>query len=697
MKRIITILILTFAGSLLFAQQSLIEKGDEAFDSYMFEIAADYYQKALPAIKTKDEKARVCFRLGISYFEIGKFTQAEESFTEAFTIITYENADNPELNKGEVLLKYADALRMSGKYEKAINIYELYLKKEPNDYRALNGKESCINAPKWINRPTRYKVTNVANFNSAKLDFSPVWSSKDYRSIYFTTSRDGTLGNRDNYKSGQKFTDLFEAAQDRKGTWSEPTPLVGEINSEFFEGAASVGPRGTEIIFTRCEAGKNIDIPCKLYFASKRGNVWSTPVEINIPGFEGFEVGYPAISKTGNHVVFASNKSGGYGGMDLYKADFDIKTGQISNVANLGYNINTTGDEVFPYLKEDNKLYFASDGRGGMGGLDIFVATPYEGGLFKDAQNLRYPINSSYDDFGIVFKGNNEEGYFSSNRPGGKGGDDIYSFILPPLIVKVQGFVKDTTDMSKIVRLKDASVTLLDDQSIVKEMKSDATGAFSFELVPGKNYTLKAMVNENYFANSVSFTTKGVEYDTVIFIDLNLAKIPLIIELPNIEYELAKADLRPESTVSLDNLVKTLNDNPHITIELRAHTDYRGGDDYNMDLSYRRAKSCVDYLVLNGIDSLRLTSKGFGETMPKVIDEKTAAQFPFLKAGDVLTPEFIDKLPGKEKQEICHQLNRRTEFSVLRKDYNLIDEHSINEDNKDGNLNKPPQNKSEDF
>ncbi|NLA23433.1 MAG: OmpA family protein [Bacteroidales bacterium] len=696
MKKFILILFVLASAS-LFAQQGLIDKGNDAYDNYMFEIAANYYERAMPAIKNNEEKALVSLKLGVCYFEIGKFSQAEACFSRAFNLTLYSKIDNPELNKAEVLLKYADALRMSGTYEKAIDIYDMYLQSAPNDYRAINGKESCINAPKWINRPTRYKVTNVAAFNSSKLDFAPAWASKDFRSIFFTTSRDGTMGNRNNYKSGQKFTDIFEVSQDRKGSWSEPVPVGGEINSEFDEGAAFVSAKGTEVLFTRCEAGKKIDIPCRIFMSTKRGNAWAVPTEITIDGFEGWEVGYPALNKQGNEIIFASNKAGGYGGMDLYKGSFDQKNARVINVMNLGYNINSIGNEVFPNIRDDGRLYFSSDGRGGMGGLDIFVAEPDGNGFFKEAENMKYPINSSYDDFGIIFKGNIEEGYFSSNRPGGKGGDDIYSFYLPPLVVKVQGFVKDTTDLRKIVRLKDANVSLLDEQSIVGEILSDANGAFQFVLEPNKNYSLKAMVDENYFANSVAFTTKGVEYDTVIYIDLNLAKIPLIIELPNIEYDLGKATLRPESTVSLDGLVKTLNDNPHITIEMRAHTDYRGSDESNQILSENRAKSCVDYLILKGINPERLFWKGFGESSPKEINENDAERNKFLKVGDVLTEDFINALPNRDQMEAAHQLNRRTEFSVLRKDWNLIDKHTVVETEEEKAKERKPKDRSGEF
>ena len=684
MKKIIFIFTCILIPALSFAQSGQIEKGNEAFDNFMYEIAIDYYRKALPQIKTEEEKAIVNYKLGISYHETGKFDKAEHCFTKAFTISTFNNIESPQLSKTEVLLKYAESLRMSGKYEKSINIYNLYLKNQPNDQRAINGREACLNAPKWINRPTRYEVMNAAEFNSNKLDFSPIWGSKDYRILYFTTSRNGTMGNKDNYKSGQKFTDLFLVSQDRKGSWSEPISVEGGINSEYDEGAATISKKGNEMFFTRCKAGKKVDVPCKIYFSTKRGNMWSTPVQVDIPGFQNSEVGYPTINKQTTKIIFASNKSGGYGGMDLYIADVNRKTGQVTNPMNLGYNINTLGDEVFPFIREDDKLFFASDGWGGMGGLDIYKTTPDEYGGYSEPENLKYPINSSYDDFGIIFKGKAEEGFFTSNRPGGKGGDDIYSFSLPPLKITLEGVVKDTSNLDRIVRLKGAKVTILDESGVVGNMLSDEMGNFSFDLAVNQNYSVKAEIDTDYFANSVSFTTQGVEYDTIIRVSLNLGQIPVIIVLPNIEYEYDKADLRPESTVSLDKLVKTLTDNPNITIELRAHTDFRGYDDYNMELSLNRAKACVEYLILKGINPERLTAKGFGESMPKTVSKADAIEFPFLKEGDLLIQIYIEELKKDEQKEICHQLNRRTEFSVLSKDFGLddikdpVNEHQIN-------------------
>ncbi|HRW21166.1 MAG TPA: OmpA family protein [Bacteroidales bacterium] len=671
MKRIVFIIGTLLISSIVLAQSGNISKGDEAFENDMYELAAEYYEKAIPQLKTEEEKIVINYKLGICYFELAQFDKAESRFTNAFSIQQYSGSQSSQISSTDIMLRYAESLRMSGKYEVAIGIYSAYLSNQPNDPRAINGREACFNAPKWMNRPTRYEVLNMAEFNSNKLDFSPVWASKDYRELYFTTSRDGTIGDRDNYKSGQKFTDLFAVSQDRKGSWTQPIPLEGGINSEHDEGAAALSSKGSEIFFTRCLAGKKVDEPCKIYYSTKRGNMWSTPIQVSIAGFEKAEVGYPSLNKRGDKIVFSSNKAGGLGGMDLYIADANTKNGTITNPRNLGYNINTLGNEVFPYIRENDFLYFASDGWGGMGGLDIYMSEPDGYGGYNEPENLKYPINSSYDDFGIIFKGTSEEGYFTSNRPGGKGGDDIYSFTLPPLRISVEGYVKDTTFPQRVLKIKDAKITLLDEDAIVSTASTDDTGAFSFDLEVNHNYTVKAEVDEDYFANSTSFSTKGIEYDTIIRVEFSLARIPVIIELPNIEYEYDKADLKPESTVALDGLVKTLTDNPHITIELRAHTDFRGVDDYNMELSLARAKSCVDYLILKGIEPERLTAKGFGESMPKEVNENDAKRYNFLKVGDVLTEEYINKLKTKEQTEAAHQLNRRTEFSVLSKDFGI--------------------------
>jgi peptidoglycan-associated lipoprotein len=674
MKKLILFL---FLATFIYKLEAQVSKGDEYFNTYQFDLAKDFYEKALGTLKTQEERAQVNYKLGYCYKMLGDSDKAEMYFGAA--VKNYVKG----VIKPDVLLFYADALRMNGKYEDAIEVYKQYLQISPNDHRATSGLESCKIVPQWINRPTRYKVNNVARFNTANLDFSTAWATKDFRIIYFTSSREGTKGSRNNYKTGQKFTDIFEISQDRKGTWSEPVPLAGEINSEEDEGACVVSMKGSEMYFTRCKAGKTVDEPCKIFYVAKKGNAWDVPTVINIQGFANYEVGYPALSPDDKILYFSAEAPDGYGGMDIYMAyRINNSPTNFGRPINLGPIVNTPGDEVFPTVRHDGTLYFSSDGHKGMGGLDIYKTIRDEKGNIIGIENMKYPINSSFDDFGIIFEGKEERGYFSSNRKGGKGSDDIYSFVLPPLVITLNGMVRDTTDIDKIVMVKDAKITLLNDAGIVAELKSSETGTFKYQLEPNQNYKVKAEVNKDYFSNSVIFTTKNIEYDTVINVVINLAKIPRIIVLPNIEYDYDKATLRPQSMVALDELVKTLNDNPNLVIELRAHTDFRGNDDYNMRLSQARAQSCVDYLISKGIKPDRLVAKGFGESMPRVVTKEISKEFPFLKEGDVLTEDFIVKLKDNSKIEIAHQLNRRTEFSVLSTDYGITPEEKKAEEEK---------------
>lgn len=663
MKPIVFLSLMVFLPTLLFGQ---ISKGDEYYNTGQYDLAKDYYQKATASLTTQADKAQVNYKLGYCYKMLGDFDRAEMYFDVA--VKNYVKG----VIKPDVLLFYADALRMNGKYEDAIDIYKQYLQVSPQDHRAISGLESCTVVPKWISRPTRYKVVNVSKFNTLQLDFAGVWASKEYRSLYFTSSREGSMGSRDNYKSGQKFTDIFEVGQDRKGNWSEPIPIGGGVNTDEDEGAATVSLKGTEMYFTRCKAGKKVDEPCKILYSTKKGNLWSEALLVSIPGFENYEVGYPAFSIDDKYVYFSAETPDGYGGMDIYKAERIGTSGNVfGRPENLGREINTLGDEVFPTVREDGTLYFSSDGRQGMGGLDIYKVVKDAKGNITGVENLRYPLNSSFDDFGIIYSGKEDSGYFSSNRKGGKGSDDLYSFTLPPLVITLNGIVRDTTDIDKITTIKGAKISLITDGGVVAEIVSSETGTFTYKLQPNLKYEIKADAGMNYFARSASFTTFNVEYDTVINVAINMGRIPRIIVLPNIVYAYDSASLKPESTVTLDGLVKTLLDNPNIAIELRAHTDFRGNDDYNMQLSLGRAKSCVDYLISKGIKADRLTAKGFGETEPRTITKEIAAQYPAFKEGDILTEAYINKLSDNKKKEDAHQLNRRTEFSVLSTEYGL--------------------------
>ncbi|MDR2009850.1 MAG: OmpA family protein [Bacteroidales bacterium] len=663
MKKFLGLFLIILTPVIMHAQKASIAKGDEYYYSYMYDLAKDYYEKALGSISNTNEKAQVGYKLGYCYKMLHDSEKSEIYF--GIAVKNYSQGVTPP----DVLLYYADALRMNGKYEDAIDIYKEYIRLAPSDYRGQSGLESSELAPKWLNKPTRYKVTNIAKFNSQYFDFSPTWATKDFRTIYFTSSRDGTQGDRTNRRSGQRFTDLFEITQDRKGTWSEPVPIAGAVNTPDDEGAATINMKGTEMFYTRCKGGKNTNEPCRIFYSTKKGNAWSDGIWVDLAGFSNYEVGYPALSPDDKILYFSASTPDGYGGMDLYMAKRVGTSGyKFENAVNLGPIINTAGDEVYPTVNSDGTIYFASDGHKGMGGLDIYEIKKDNNGNIISVENLKPPINSSFDDFGIIFKGKENSGYFSSNRKGGKGSDDIYGFSMPPLVITLNGVIRDTTDMTKVRMVSDAKIKITNDAGIAGELISSATGSFNFKLQENQSYKILADGGDDYFSSSISFSTHNVEYDTAINVVINLARIPRIITLPNIEYEYDKADLKPESTVALDDLVKTLNDNPRLVIELRAHTDYRGNDDYNMNLSLRRAQSCVDYLISKGIKPDRLKARGFGETDPKVIDEELAKNYPYFKVNDVLAESYILKLTPAQ-QEVANQLNRRTEFSVISKDY----------------------------
>ncbi len=677
---IVTIIIIMFAPIALEAQRSTIAKGDSYFESFYYDLAKDEYEKALSNAKLQDEKAEVAYKLGICYKNLGDSEKSEIKFA-----IAVKNYQQGGYVKPDVLLYYADAQKTNGKYEDAIKTYQKYVELVPDDYRGKAGVASCKVAPNWNNRRTKYKVINTAKFNSSSFDFSPAFATKDNKTIYFTSSREGTTGSDMNNRSGQRFTDIFETSIDRKGVWSTPEPIDGAVNTIDDEGAMVISPKGNDMYYTQCIGQKKKDEPCKIFYTAKKGNAWGAPEVLVLQGFEGFEVGYPALSPDGKILYFSANSPEGYGGMDIYMArriGNDPKS--FERPINLGPIVNTIGNEVYPTVNSNGILYFSSDAHEGLGGLDIFKTIADENGNITGIENLKPPFNSSFDDFGIIFDGKKQEGYFSSNRKGGKGSDDIYSFALMPIEITVTGTVRDTTDIAKVKLIRGAKIKINTDAGLIGDIESDEKGSFTFKLQENTNYKITAVVDEFYFNNSLDLSTMGIEFDTVINISMNMAQIPRIIELPNIYYDYDKATLKPESNISLDGLVKTLNDNPKITIELRSHTDYRGNDDYNMKLSQDRAKSCVDYLIGKGIDSVRLTARGMGESEPKIIDEKLAAQYPFFKVGDVLTEKFITELP-KDKQEIANQINRRTDFSVLSKDYssaNLIDEEALEEENQ---------------
>ncbi|MBE0667483.1 MAG: OmpA family protein, partial [Bacteroidales bacterium] len=520
---------------------------------------------------------------------------------------------------------------------------------------------ACELAIEWLSSPEAYNIEEAKDLNSKDSDFSPAYARDDYGMVWFTSSRDDAQGNKSHGATGENFTDIFETRLDKKGKWSTPVP-ADYLNSEFEDGTPTFSPDFTEVYFTRCEAGKREDKGCAIMYSEREGTQWSVPQKLNLIA-DSLVAAHPSISSDGLTLYFVSDMPGGTGGKDIYRVTRTSAGGTWSRPENLGTDINTRGNELFPYVRDDGTLYFASDGQIGMGGLDIFRATHQTDNRWV-VENMKPPMNSFADDFGITFEDGAEKGIFSSTRKGRRD-DDLYFFELPPLRFGITGLVKDEKTGQPV---QGATVALIASDGANLQTETGTGGDFKFTLKPEVDYIFLAS-REGYLNGKEKETTRGQDKSRDFMATILLTAIDKPIELPNIFYDFGKWDLRPESMVSLDKLVETLNDNPNVTIELMSHTDSRDTEEYNLDLSQKRAQSVVNYLIGKGIASERLTARGYGETSPKVVDREISQESPFLTEGTALTEQFINTLANDEQKEIAHQINRRTEFKVLRTDY----------------------------
>jgi len=642
---------------------------------------------ALPEVngqKRKSERAYASFNAGEYYDAIDEFKDAysktnksdKNTRTELVYMIAecyrltndpknaetwYKLAVKSSFSKPDAQYYLAESMKKNGKYQQAVDEFKKYRQVAPGDARADQEIRSCELALEWQRNPEAYKVDELKELNSKESDFSPAFARDDFGVIYFTSARDDAAGNKTHGATGQSFTDIFESRVDKKSKWSTPVP-VDIINSEFEEGTPTFSSDYKELFFTRCEAGKRETKGCEIMHSKRTGDTWSAPKNLGILP-DSVVAAHPALSPDGLTLYFVSDIPGGFGKKDIWKSTRTQGGDNWSKPVNLGPDINTPGDELFPYCREDGTLYFSSDGQIGMGGLDIFSAKLQPDGSWV-VKNMKSPINSFADDFGIAFENQAERGIFSSTRKG-KGDDDLYSFELPPLKFNVTGLVKDEKSGSVITG---SLVQLIASDGSNLQAETGSSGDFKFALKPDVDYIFLAS-KRGYLNGKEKETTKGQEKSRDFMVTILLTAIDKPIELPNILYDFGKWDLRPESMVSLDKLVETLLDNPNVTIELMSHTDSRDTEEYNQELSQKRAQVVVQYLIDKGIAPERLLPKGYGESTPKVVDPDIAKQNPFLKTGTSLSEQYINSLANDEQKEIAHQINRRTEFRVLRIDY----------------------------
>ena len=713
MRKYLSLLICMAVAALLTgcgAEQAM-KKGDKFYALGEYFDAAAQYRKAYSQTPAKERALRGqrALKMADCYRRINYTQKAIAAYNNA---IRYKQADSL------THLYLAQQLMKNGSYKEAAKQFQEFLdsveantldgpssntlrnatlsKREhpsPLTQLARTGLKSAQKAPEWKKQGSDYTVKRENFFNSRRADYSPMLAGEENNQLFFTSTRNQAKGDEVSGITGTKNGDIFVSQKDEKGKWQRPEVIDSELNSDFDEGVCSFTPDGRTMYLTQCKTDPDYPRFATIMTSNRSDASWGKATELKLTRDTLSTFAHPAVSPDGQWLYFTSNMPGGMGGYDIWRVR--LTTSGVGGVENLGAPINTPGNEMFPTFRPNGDLYFSSDGHEGMGGLDIYIAkiisneeleiSNYDNPASPDntvesnhnssflisnssfkISHPGYPLNSQGDDFGMTFEGLKNQGFFSSNRGDGKGWDHIYSFYNPEIIQTVTGWVYEQDGYE----LPQGQVYMVGNDGTNMKLSVKGDGSFTQEIKAGVDYvflgTCKGFLNHQEQLR-VEPVTKSEEYT----LQFPLASITAPVLIDNIFYDFDKATLRPESTEALDQLVKLLNENPHVTIELSAHTDYKGSNEYNERLSQRRAESVVKYLIEHGIASDRLTPKGYGEEKPKTIRRKLTEKYPFLKENDVLTEEFVKTL-DEEQQEQCNQLNRRTEFRVLRTTYGLF-------------------------
>ena len=637
-----------------------MKKGDKFFAVGEYYDAAEQYKKAYSQTPSKERELRGqrARKLAECYRRINATTKAITAYNN---VVRYKQTDSlTHFYLGQLYLKNGNPKEAAKHFQTAMDSLPM---NDPNWTLAQTGYKSAQMVPQWKKEGSSYTVKRMDIFNSRRDDYSPMLGGEEDNQLYFTSTRNQAQGDDNNGITGAKSADIFFSQKDDQGKWGKPQTIDSELNSSFEEGACCFSPDGKTMYLTQCKTDPNYPRYATIMVSNRSDAAWSKPKELVISKDTLISFAHPAVSPDGEWLYFVSDMPGGMGGLDIWRCRL-LSHGEPGAPENLGKPINTAGDEMFPTFRPNGDLYFSSNGHPGMGGLDVYFVSVSDN---RHIQHPGFPLNSHADDFGMTFEGKRNQGFFCSNRGDNRGNDHIYSFYNPEVIQTVKGWVYEQDGYE----LTAAQVYMVGNDGTNLKLSVRGDGSFTQEIKPGVDYvflgTCKGFLNHQEELH-VETATKSEEY--VLQFPLANISAPVLIE--NIFYDFNKATLRPESATALDELVSLLNENPNITIELSAHTDSRGSDQYNERLSQQRAESVVNYLIAHGIAADRLTPKGYGESHPKKIKRKVAEKYPFLKENDVLTEVFITTLP-EEQQEQCHQLNRRTEFRVLRTTYGMFD------------------------
>ncbi len=640
-----------------------MKKGDKYYALGEYFDAATQYRRAYAQTPVKERKLRGqrALKLADCYRRINYTQRAIAAYRNA---LRYGQQDSmTSLYLGQQLLKNAN-------YKEAGKVFDDMLvdsvaAQSPAFAKILaqNGKRSAQGAPVWKQEGSRYTVKRENIFNSRRAEYSPVLGGDAYDRLYFTSTRNEATGDELSGITGTKNADIFMSQKDEQGKWQRPQVIDSELNSNDDEGACCLTPDGHTMYLTVCKTDNNYPRYAKIASSRRSDAAWTKAQEVELTRDTLSLFAHPAVSPDGKWLYFVSDMPGGEGGKDIWRVR--LSETSMGGVENLGAPVNTPGDELFPTFRPNGDLYFSSNGHEGMGGLDIFIAKPNAFGW--QLEHPGFPLNSQGDDFGMTFEGMLNKGYFSSNRGDAHGWDHIYSFENPEIIQTVKGWVYEQEGYE----LPQAIVYLVGNDGTNLKLSVKGDGSFTQQIKPNVDYVLLGTC-VGYLNHKEELRVEPAEDSEEYVLQFPLASITAPVLIDNIFYDFDKATLRPESTEALDKLVVLLNENPHVTIELAAHCDYKGSEEYNVRLSQRRAESVIRYLIQKGIAKERLQAKGYGKGSPKKIRKKLTEKYTFLKENDVLTEDYVRTFTPEE-QEICNQLNRRTEFRVTSTTYGMFD------------------------
>ena len=614
------------------------------------------YQKT-PS-KERDKRGQRARKMAFCY---------DRSLQTAKAIAAYRNAIRYNQATADDMLAYARLLLKNGNYKEAEAAFTQVLDSMPDNILARNGQLSARQAPTIKNEGSRYTVKKMDVFNSRRAEYCPMLLGDESDQLYFTSSRNEAQGDELSGITGTKPADIFLSEKDDKGHWSRPEPVVGGLNTDYDEGACAFSTDGRTMYLTQCSTDPSYPRYAKIMTASRSDASWGKASELKLSNDTLSSFAHPAISPDGEWLYFTSDMPGGKGGLDIWRVR--LTAAGVGGVENLGEPVNTPGDEAFPAFRPNGDFYFSSNGHPGLGGYDIFIA--------RVGNDHRYhlehpgdPLNSQGDDFGITFEGPYNRGFFSSNRNDGRGWDHIYSFNNPEIVNTIKGYVYEMDGYE----LTAAEVHIVADDGTNETIGVRSDRSFTKVVTPGVSYLVMATC-QGYLNHMEELTIAATDESHEDVLQFPLAPISMPVLIDNIFYEFDRAELTKDSEKALDELVTLLNQNPHVTIELSAHCDYKGSPEYNKRLSQRRAESVVNYLMDHGIEADRLTPVGYGKDRPKKVRAKLAKKYSWLKEGDELTEDFIKGIDNEERQEICNSINRRTEFTVLRTTYGMFDEN----------------------